>query len=124
MSEKENAANQHMLIYKICHEDEWEQALREQLYAGSAKDREDHFIHFSKAAQVPGTLARYYAGAGDLVLVAVDADTLGSALKFEASSGGDLYPHLYGTLPLAFVRWAKPILRNPDGSFELPKECV
>lgn len=124
MREKENATNQHMLIYKICHEDEWEQAVHQHIYAGSAKDREDHFIHFSTAAQVPGTLARYYADAGDLVLVAVDADTLGSALKYEPSSGGDLYPHLYGTLPLAFVKWAKPVRRNAGGSFALPKECV
>jgi uncharacterized protein (DUF952 family) len=113
-----------MLIYKICHQGEWAQAVREHIYAGSAKDREDHFIHFSAAEQVPGTLARYYAGAGDLVLVAVDPAMLGSALKHEPSRDGALFPHLYGTLPLAFVKWVKPIARNPDGSFVLPKECV
>ena len=111
-----------MLIFKICHAEEWKTAEREGIYAGSAKDREDRFIHFSAAEQVRGTLERYYAGAGELVLVAVDAKTLGPALKYEPSRDGALFPHLYGTLPLTFVKWAKPIHRRADGTFLLPRE--
>ncbi len=113
-----------MLIYKICRQSEWAQAERQALFAGSAKDREDGFIHFSTAGQLPGTLVRYYAGATDLVLVAVDPEPLGEALRFEPSRDGALFPHLYGTLPLAAVRWAKPITRNEEGGFVLPEECV
>ena len=69
----------------------------------------DGFIHFSTAAQVGETAARHFAGAADLVLVAVDAQALDGALKWEVSRGGDLFPHLYGVLPLAAVRWAKPL---------------
>ena len=112
------------LIYKICHRAEWALAEREGIYAGSAKDREDHFMHFSTGEQVMGTLERYYAGADDLVLVAVDPKTLGAALKYEPSRGGALFPHLYGTLPLTFVRWAKPIRRGAGGSFVLPRDDV
>jgi uncharacterized protein (DUF952 family) len=111
------------LIYKICHQDEWAAALSEQIYAGSVQDREDRFIHFSAAEQIPGTLEKYYAGADELVLLAVDPQTLGPALRFEPSRGGALFPHLYGTLPLALVKWAKPILRR-NGVFALPPECV
>jgi uncharacterized protein (DUF952 family) len=110
------------LIYKICHAAEWKTAEREGIYAGSAKDREDHFIHFSTAEQVMDTLERYYAGAGDLVLAAVDPKPLGPMLKYEPSRGGALFPHLYGTLPLTFVKWAKPIRRSADGAFLLPRE--
>jgi len=113
-----------MLIYKICHRVEWDEAARNDVYAGSAKDREDHFIHFSAAEQVRGTLKRYFADAHDLVLVAVDAGTLGDALKFEAARDGAVFPHLYQTLPLASVKWVKPITRSPDGSFRLPDECA
>lgn len=113
-----------MLIYKICHKHEWTQAVREHIYAGSARDRESHFIHFSTAGQVPATLARHYARAADLVLVAVDPALLGRALKYEASHDGVPYPHLYGTLPLSFVKWVRPIRRRPDGGFAVPKECV
>jgi uncharacterized protein (DUF952 family) len=109
-----------MLIYKICHAAEWAQAERDGLYAGSAKDREDRFIHFSNAEQVRGTLQRYYADANDLVLVAVTTEPMGDALKFEPSRDGALFPHLYGTLPMTFVRWVKPVHRAADGSFVLP----
>ena len=112
------------LIYKICHAAEWEAAERQGLFAGSAKDREDHFIHFSSAVQVPGTLARFYAGCGDLVLVAVDADKLGAMLIYERAGSGGLFPHLYGTLPLAAVLWVKPVALRADGTFLLPEECV
>lgn len=111
-----------MLIFKICHKAEWTQAERDGLYAGSTKDQEDHFMHFSTAEQVRGTLERYYADANDLVLVAVTADTLGPALKYEPSRDGALFPHLYGTLPVTLANWVKPIRRAADGTFLLPKE--
>jgi uncharacterized protein (DUF952 family) len=56
------------------------------------------------------------------VLVAVDPKALGSALKYEPSRGGALFPHLYGPLNLAFVVWAKPIRRVEGGAFLLPRE--
>jgi uncharacterized protein (DUF952 family) len=112
------------LIYKICHREEWAQAVRQQIYAGSAKDREDQFMHFSDGEQVMQTLIRYYADADDLVLVAVDPRTLGNALRYEPSRDGAQFPHLYGTLPLTFVKWARPIRRRDDGSFALPGDCV
>ena len=113
-----------MLIYKICPRAEWEPAEREGIYAGSAKDREDHFIHFSTAEQVLDTLRRHYADASDLVLAAVDPEPLGADLKYEPSRGGALFPHLYAPLPMRFVKWTKPIRRGADGAFLLPRECV
>jgi uncharacterized protein (DUF952 family) len=111
-----------MLIYKIAHRADWETAEQTGRYDGSAKDLEDGFIHFSTAAQVAGTLMRFYAGASDLLLVAVEADGLGAALRYEAASDGGMFPHLYGALPLSAVRWNKPIARNRDGSFDIPTE--
>ena len=37
------------------------------------------------------------------MLVAVRAEELGDALKWEPSRGGALFPHLYGVLPLDAV---------------------
>lgn len=112
-----------MLIYKIAARTEWTEAETRGAYTGSAADKKDGFIHFSRAPQVPGTLNKWYAGADDLVLVAVDGDQLGAALIFEASRDGALFPHLYGTLPLSAVKWVKPIGRNADGTFAVPEEC-
>ena len=109
------------LIFKICPKPEWVLAEREDIYAGSAKDREDHFIHFSTAEQVMDTLKRHFADAGELVLVAVDPATLGEALKYEPARGGALFPHLYAALPVTSVKWVKPIRLGADGAFLLPQ---
>jgi uncharacterized protein (DUF952 family) len=78
-------------------------------------DARDGFIHFSTAAQVAETAAKHFAGATDLMLVAVDADALGPALKWERSRGGALFPHLYAALPVSAVRWARPLPEEADG---------
>jgi uncharacterized protein (DUF952 family) len=82
---------------------------------------QDGYIHFSGPDQVAETAAKHFAGAADLVLVAVDAPALGSALKWEPSRGGALFPHLYGALPLGAVRWVKPLPLGPDGRHAFPE---
>ena len=102
-------------IYKIAPADFWREAERAGAFAGAPVDLADGFIHFSTAAQARETAARHFAGQRDLVLVAVDADALGSALRHEPSRGGALFPHLYGTLAVSAVRWVKPLPLGPEG---------
>jgi uncharacterized protein (DUF952 family) len=109
-----------MLIFKICHTGEWDAAKHAASYAGSAKDRADGFLHFSTAKQLMGTLQKYYAAEDDLVLVAVDENLLGGALKYEPSRDGALFPHLYAPLPVSAVKWLRPIARDSSGGFVLP----
>jgi uncharacterized protein (DUF952 family) len=99
-------------IYKICSEAEWHAALATGSYAGSADDARDGFIHFSSAEQLAATAAKYFAGRTDLVLVAVDAASLGAALRMEPSRGGALFPHLYGPLPTRFSLWSAALPWN------------
>jgi uncharacterized protein (DUF952 family) len=110
-----------VVIYKICTEALWREARDAGVFAGAPVDVSDGFIHFSTAAQVAETAAKHFAGAADLVLLTVDADGLGAALKWEPSRGGDLFPHLYGTLPLAAVLWAAPLPLGPDGRHVFPE---
>jgi uncharacterized protein (DUF952 family) len=107
-------------IYKICERASWRLAEQTGTYRGSAADARDGFIHFSTAAQLAGTLAKHFAGRGDLLLVAVNAGALGEALKWEPSRGGELFPHLYAALPLAAVRWTKPVADEVGGRRALP----
>jgi uncharacterized protein (DUF952 family) len=108
-------------IYKICPAALWRDAQSAGLFAGAPVDRQDGFIHFSTALQVGATAAKHFAGALDLVLVAVDAALLDGALKWERSRGGDLFPHLYGTLPLGVVLWVKPLPLGRDGRHVFPE---
>lgn len=113
-----------MLIFKIVHAREWREAERAGVYAGSAKDRADGFLHFSTAEQVPQTLAKHYAGAVDLILVATDPARLGAALKFEPAHDGAQFPHLYASLVISAVVWSKPIGHERSGGFVLPLELA
>ncbi len=108
-------------IYKICERATWQEAQGAGIYRGSDADGRDGFIHFSTAAQLAETAAKHFAGQRDLMLIAVEGETLGAALKWEPSRGGDLVPHLYGALPLAAVRSAQPLPDELDGRRVLPE---
>ena len=92
-----------MTIYKLLGSDEWACARAAGRFDGSPVDLADGYIHFSTAAQVGETAARHFTGRTGLLLLAVDESTLGPALRWESSRGGDLFPHLYGPLPLPAV---------------------
>jgi uncharacterized protein (DUF952 family) len=100
------------LIFHMCREAEWEEAVRLRRYAGSSQDKNDGFIHFSTAAQI-------VASAG-LLLIAVDPALLGPALCWEESRDGMPFPHLYGTLSVADVAWVRPLPLGPDGTHQFP----
>jgi uncharacterized protein (DUF952 family) len=108
-------------IYKICARPEWQAAERDGLYRGSEVDMRDGFIHFSTAAQTIETAEKHFTGQRDLMLVAVDAATLGVALQWEPSRGGALFPHFYGAMPLSAVRWVKPLPDENGGKRQFPE---
>lgn len=101
--------------YKLVEAAEWEQARGAGVYEGSAIDRADGYIHLSAAAQLGETARRHYAGRRDLVLVAVDLAALGEAVRWEASRGGELFPHLYASLPLSAAAAERRLSVREDG---------
>jgi uncharacterized protein (DUF952 family) len=107
-------------IYKICLAAEWREAERAGVYLGAPIDREDGFIHFSAADQIAETAAKHFSGMQDLVLVAVDAASLGPMLKWETSRGGALFPHLRQSLKLSSVLWVRPLPLGPSGRHVFP----
>jgi len=104
-----------MLIFKIFRRSEWNDLTSAGETLGAPVDVADGFIHFSTAAQVAETAARHFATESDLVLVAVDADALGAALKWEPSRGGALFPHLYRRLSQTDVVWDKSLPLGASG---------
>ncbi len=109
------------IIYKIVPHELWQRARDEGVFRGAAIDLTDGYIHFSTGAQAVETAARHFAGVEGLLLVAVDAASLGEALRFEPSRGGDLFPHLYANLPLDAVLWEKPLPLGGDGQHVFPE---
>ncbi|WP_303810640.1 DUF952 domain-containing protein [Sandarakinorhabdus limnophila] len=87
-------------IIKLLRADEWAQFQETRVFAGSADDLRDGYIHISTPEQAPGTLAKWFAGDVGVMALTLDADALGAALKWEESRGGQLFPHLYRPLRL------------------------
>jgi uncharacterized protein (DUF952 family) len=108
------------VIYKIAPATLWREAERAGRFDGSPVDLQDGFIHFSDASQVEETAARYFAGVADLVLAAISVEKLSGPLRWEASRGGALFPHLYAPLDLAAVLWVKPLPLGADGRHVFP----
>jgi uncharacterized protein (DUF952 family) len=98
-----------MLIYKVFRAGEWAELEAAGETLGAPVDRADGYVHFSTAAQLGATLARHFAGESGLVLVAVEAEAAGAAVRWEPSRGGALFPHLHRPLRLADVVWARPL---------------
>jgi uncharacterized protein (DUF952 family) len=107
-------------IYHMCRAEEWRAAQARGRYEGSSQDQADGFIHFSTAEQIVESAARHRAGQSGLVLLAVDPARLGTALKWEPSRGGALFPHLYGPLPLDAVLQVDDLPLGPDGRHVFP----
>ena len=112
-----------MLIYKIFRADEWAALQDDGETAGAPIDVADGFVHFSTATQAAETAAKHFAGEDGLTLLAVEADALGDALKWEVSRGGALFPHLYRNLRMTDVLWAEamPLV---DGVHRFPERMV
>jgi uncharacterized protein (DUF952 family) len=108
------------MIYKICPASAWREAERQGVYRGSADDTRDGFIHFSLASQVAETAKSHFFGQTGLFLIAVDADALGDALRWEPSRNDELFPHLYGELDLGAVTDVLDMRARSDGYHDIP----
>jgi uncharacterized protein (DUF952 family) len=100
--------------YKILTRGEWESLNAEGTFPGAPVDLADGYIHLSAPDQVAETAAKHFAGRDDLVLVEVDLTKL-EGVKWEPSRGGQLFPHLYGILPLSAVVRAEAVRVSADG---------
>lgn len=111
------------VIYTLLRGADWRAAQQAGAYAGSADDRRDGYLHFSTAAQLRETDAKHRRGEADLWMLAVDAASLGEALRWEPAAGGSrpgLFPHLYAVLPLEAVLAATPLPLRADGLHDFP----
>lgn len=92
------------MIYHIASRADWQSAQKRGRYTADSLAAEG-FIHCSKAEQVAGVAARFYAGQRGLVLLVIDPQKLSSDLRYEPGSDkpDELFPHLYGPLNLEAV---------------------
>lgn len=114
-------------IYKLLRDEEWLSARDSAAFDGAPVDLEDGYIHFSTAAQVAETARRYFKDVDPLHVLAIDPWQLPvGQLKWEPSRGGDLFPHLYGALPMKAVADHRVLApgKNGDHDFSYLTEGV
>ncbi len=98
----------HDVVFKILTTLQWQQLQATGRLGGSPDDLRDGFIHLSTAPQLPGTLAKHFAGQTGLICVAIETVELGAGLRWEPSREGQLFPHFHGTLHLTAVSGHQP----------------
>ena len=107
-------------VSHICRRAEWDAALPNGCYLGSSQDAADGFLHLSTAAQIAASAAKHRAGQDGLLLIEADPGAMGAALRWERPRGGELFPHLYGPLPLTAVRRVAALPLGPDARHIFP----
>ncbi len=110
------------VVYKIVTRAAWRTAERAGAFRGAGVDLVDGYIHFSTADQAAETAARHFAGQDDLLLVAVSAEALGPALRYEPARNGALFPHLHGELPLSAVIRVQTLPLGVGGRHRFPDD--
>ena len=88
-------------------------------YTNTTLDRIDGYVHLSTKAQLAETARRYYSEYEWCLLLEVNvADR--TDVRWEASRGGDLFPHIYGKLALTDVERRWMLKPGADGELDLP----
>jgi uncharacterized protein (DUF952 family) len=94
-------------IFHLAAPADWAAAQSSGKYRISTRGRtldEEGFIHASRAGQVEGVRAAFYADLTDLVLLDIDPERLTSPLHLEVPPGADqAFPHIYGPLDVDAV---------------------
>jgi len=111
-----------ILIYKIASAASLAPSRHSGLYAGMPIDASDGYMHFSTASQLAETLRLHFKGQSDLVILAIRTADLATALVWEPSRNGQLFPHLYGgPLDMNAVEWEAIVSVDESGNCTLPE---
>ncbi|MBC6456415.1 DUF952 domain-containing protein [Actinomadura sp. HBU206391] len=105
-----------MEIFHIARRADWDAASAAGgPYEMSTRGRtlqQEGFIHCSSdETQVEAVQRAFYADLDDLVLLEIDTERITAPVRHEAV-GDDVFPHIYGPLPLSAVVGVRPLPAN------------
>ena len=100
-------------IYHILPPSDWNAESDQPYEAESLKT--EGFIHCSNRDQVARLANLFYAAAGELLVLCINADVLGDRLRDEGPGVGETFPHVYGPIERSAVLAVTPLRRGPDG---------
>lgn len=105
------------MIFHITSRATWAAAQAQGAYAADSLVAEG-FIHCSDDHQVLWVANQRFRGRQDLVLLSIDPVRLDADVRYENLEGGtQLFPHVYGVIPIHAVVEVRPMTPRPDGGF-------
>ena len=111
-------------LFHLTTPDCWEDALASGLYPWSTRGlrfEEAGFVHCSTWEQVERVASIVYPGEMTLSLLVIDPESVGAEVCYEnLEGGGELFPHIYGPLPLESVVRVMTLHANTAGRIWLP----
>ena len=111
-------------IYRIAPTDEVRRAVEAGEFCSSDL-LEEGFIHCAFFRQVEFVANCKFRGRSDLALLEIDPLTLNCELRVENLDGGEeLYPHVYGAIPMESVLDVLEFPCRADGTFGSPTRAL
>lgn len=108
-------------VFHIALAADWAVALQAGEYRVSTLGRtldDEGYIHASFAGQVAGVLTAFYGEVTEpLLLLELDPAALPIVVEPPVPGSPELFPHVYGPIPVAAVLAATPLTRDPDGTW-------
>ena len=107
------------MIYHLVKPETWEKYLQNMQKNFSVPSlKTEGFIHCSESHQLLESANRHFPDSDELVVLCLVEKRVKHFLKREHSRNGDLFPHLYGTIPPGAIETTETLIRNQQGSFE------
>lgn len=111
-------------IFHLTTARDWADALAAGTYRRSTRGRsldEVGYIHCSYGHQVERIADVLYAGAVSILLLVIDPAAVEAEVRAENLEGGpELFPHVYGPLPVAAVVDVLTLNADAAGRFRMP----
>ncbi|WP_303673554.1 DUF952 domain-containing protein [Vampirovibrio chlorellavorus] len=105
-------------IYILCAPETFRQANLQGQFTTDSLATEG-FIHASPGHQLNRVANAYFPEQSELLLLSVAVEALQAELRWEPSTHGELYPHLYGPLNLEAIVQTDLFRRQAHGGFEI-----
>lgn len=105
------------MIYHLTTPADWEKSLTEDFHEADSLSQEG-FIHCSTKEQILPTAQLHFTDGETLVVLGIVEKRVKSILKWEHSRNGELFPHIYGKIPLSAIDTTFMLLRTKEGKWE------
>ncbi|MDX2247296.1 MAG: DUF952 domain-containing protein [Bacteroidia bacterium] len=106
------------MIYHLAKPEDWEKALRKGTYRTPSLSSEG-FIHLSTQAQLMESARRFFSLEQELVVLEIAEKNVKHLLKWEsAPDREELFPHIYGPIPLELIADTFMLMKNSRGEWE------